>query len=534
MTDDTPKGGNGDDVPESYEELPPADNVVSLVSTGANKRAEEEIARLAELSKFRYEQVRGDEAERLGVRKSVLDDEVKRARSLGGTVREITYPESKPYPEPVDGDDLLSDIAQTIRKYVVLPQLHADAIALWALMTWVHDGLEVAPFLNVRSAVKRSGKSTLVDVLGSLVYRPLISAASIRPAPLFRIIERDMPSMLLDETDNCFRDDPELSAIIKGSQRKSAARVIRCEGEGNEPVQYSTWAPKAIVGIGGLPDTVTDRCIIIELERKFAREKVTLWRRRDATAHEVLRSRITRWSDDYRDAVIKALPEVSFPAGLDDRQQDSWEPLLAIAGVAGGDWPDRAELACSSLCADNIDKESTKELLLADLSKLFEDRGNPEALETADILTHLHGREDRPWSEWSKQGKPMSARALASQLKGFKIYSGTVHVEGLNKASGQKGYKRESFVNTWSRYLTPDSSVQTSKPAENKDISPILSVQEKEARTDKKPPKPAPSNGSDGWTDRTPPSGQEHAVDDDIAEERAAIIDVDGGGEGET
>ena len=523
------------DIPAGYRELPPDNNPIGLGSPAANKRAEAEIARLAEQSKLTYERVRKDEAKRLGVRTSFLDKAVEGARSPDGIVREITYPASNPHPEPVDGDDLLSEIARTIQQYVVLSQLQADAIALWALMTWVHNLLEVAPFLNVTSAVKRSGKSTLVDVLGSLVYRPLLSAGSIRPAPLFRIIERDMPSMLLDETNNCFRDDLELSGIIKGSQRKSAARVIRCEGGNNEPVQYSTWAPKAIVGIGGLPDTVTDRCIIIQLERKFAHEKIILWRRRNLAQHEVLLSRITRWVEDHHGAVIKALPAVSFPPGLDDRQQDSWEPLLAIASVAGGDWPDRAQLACASICAASIDKDSAKELLLADLLVLFEEKGNPDALETDNILNYLHSREDRPWSEWSKQDRPMSAQALAGQLKELKIRPGTHVFEGQRRA---KGYKREAFEQAWNRYLPPQPSVPAVtplQPAENLDFSPILSVTEKKAVTDRTTPKPAPSNGSNGVTDKTPPDGGNTDLSDlvraqmatleDDADERAALQD---------
>ena len=51
--------------------------------------------------------------------------------------------------------------------------LLGDTIALWIAVTWIHNRLEISPFLNLTSATKRCGKSLLLEVLGELVYRPL-------------------------------------------------------------------------------------------------------------------------------------------------------------------------------------------------------------------------------------------------------------------------------------------------------------------------------------------------------------------------
>ena len=37
------------------------------------------------------------------------------------------------------------------------------------------------------------------------------------------------------------------------------------------------------------------------------------------------------------------------PLGIEDRNADVWEPLLAIAEAAGGDWPQRAREAAIAL-----------------------------------------------------------------------------------------------------------------------------------------------------------------------------------------
>ena len=45
------------------------------------------------------------------------------------------------------------------------------------------------------------------------------------------------------------------------------------------------------------------------------------------------------------------------PAGVEDRDADVWEALLAVADAAGGDWPERARAAAVALVAQS--KEST-------------------------------------------------------------------------------------------------------------------------------------------------------------------------------
>ena len=172
-------------------------------------------------------------------------------------------------------------------------------------------------------------------------------------------------------------------------------------------------------------------------------------------------------------------------------------------------------------------------MTLADLHTLFEQRGNPETLETVDILTYLHNREDRPWSEWSR-GKLMSPRALASQLKSFKIVPGSIRLDAARTA---KGYRRESFLNAWSRYVTPVLSGTTAQPAETLDFLHNLSGTNKEAVPDRETPKPALTNGCAVVPDRIPPRPENRELSDlqrgqlatleDDAEERSAI-QIDG------
>jgi hypothetical protein len=78
--------------------------------------------------------------------------------------------------------------------------------------------------------------------------------------------------------------------------------------------------------------------------RRTREERVERFRRRDvAPAAEELRHRLTDWLEPQVEELRRARLEL--PDELDDRLKDIWEPLRAIADLAGGDWPTRARRA---------------------------------------------------------------------------------------------------------------------------------------------------------------------------------------------
>ncbi len=59
---------------------------------------------------------------------------------------------------------------------------------------------------------------------------------------------------------------------------------------------------------------------------------------------------------------------------LNDRARDAWEPLIAIADIAGGHWPERARKAAVTLAgvheAEAVDGD-VRQTLLSDIRDLF-------------------------------------------------------------------------------------------------------------------------------------------------------------------
>lgn len=228
---------------------------------------------------------------------------------------------------------LLDDVRSFIRRFVVLDDHQSVAVTLWVAHTHCFEAFSCTPYLAVSSPQKRSGKTRLLEVLELLVREPL-PTANISDAALFRVIDQRQPTLLIDEVDAIFgkksqRD--ELRGIINAGYRRGAT-THRMGGTNNTTLQtFSVYCPKAFAGIGDcLPDTITDRAIPIRLERQTRDLQAERFRHREvAPEGHGLRDRLADWLEPQHDYLVETRPVL--PDELDDRAQDVWEPLLAIA-----------------------------------------------------------------------------------------------------------------------------------------------------------------------------------------------------------
>lgn len=365
---------------------------------------------------------------------------------------------------PVNGGELLDQVKALIGGYVVMPSPEAaDAVTLYAAATYAASHAHAAPRLIVRSPEKRSGKTRLiVDVLGSLVSQPL-TAVSLSPAALVHSIDADNPpTLIMDETDTVFskgaKDErTELLRGILNSGFNRGGSYIRHDAKTRENYTCQTFAMAILGGIdnGRMPDTIEDRAIIISLRRKMASESVHRFRtRRDQPRMEAMADRLSVWITPRAAELADAEPDL--PDELNDRAQDVWEPLLAVADLAGGDWPARARRAALALSGDAEDSEQ-KSRLLSDLRDVFYE--GEEALHTRTILERLHKIDEAPWGEWF--GGQLTARELAKMLRPYGVKPVDVKLAGQVR----KGYHRKSLHETWERYLGPVSGTPNATSA---------------------------------------------------------------------
>ncbi len=343
---------------------------------------------------------------------------------------------------------VLDATAGFLERFVAFPSPVArDTCALWALHTHAFDACEVTAYLHITAPEKRCGKSRLKDVLRVLVARPW-AVVTPTEAIVFRKLSAERPTLLLDEVDAIFgKDSPfeGLRAILNAGYEQGNP-VPRCVGQGHALVDFDVFSPKCLVGIGELPTTVADRSIAIRMKRRAPGERVEPFRRRTAAAlGRPLHARLAAWAERNVEELTGAYP--TLPGVLDDRAADCWEPLVAIADAAGGDWPRRAREAAVTLSAEGRQEEETVSVrLLADVRDVW---GDDDHLASSVLVERLVALEEGPWAEW--YGKPLSTNKLARLLHPYGIRPRQIRV-GEDKI---RGYPRSVFLDAWERYLSP-------------------------------------------------------------------------------
>jgi hypothetical protein len=352
----------------------------------------------------------------------------------------------------VETAQVLDDVAEFVSRFIAMPsESHVCAVALWTLHTHAIDAAEVTPYLNITSAEKRSGKTRLLEVVASLV-RNGVHVANISEAALFRMLDAT-PTLLIDEVDALFASNGErteaLRGIVNAGNRRGAV-VYRCVGAAHDARPFGVFGAKVLGGIdsGKLPDTIRDRSITLRMKRKVAGEQVErlLWHKVRPHA-EALRNRIADWGAKHADDL--RFREPTLPRELDDRAAEAWWALLAIADLAGGDWPQRARTAAIALHADGAGEDESRGVrLLSDLRSVY---GKRLAVFTADVLTKLNALEESPWGAWH-EGEGLRSRDLARLLRPFGVRSKKVKVDG----ESLQGYHRDDLEDAWARYL-PDA-----------------------------------------------------------------------------
>jgi hypothetical protein len=293
-----------------------------------------------------------------------------------------------------DAPMLLDDIETFLSRFIVYPSEHErHAHVLWIAHTWFMDDWESTPRMAFLSPEPGSGKSRALEVTEALVPRP-VHAVNCTPAYLFRKVSdpAGRPTVLYDEVDTLFgpkaKEHEEIRGVINAGHRKGAI-AGRCVVRGKvvETEELPAYCAVALAGLDDLPDTIMTRSVVVRMRRRAAAEPIEPWRRRvNAPDAAELYKRILDWSSNA-DPLENGWP--AMPDGVDDRDADVWEALLAIADVAGGHWPETARVTAVTLVtASKRTKPSIGVLLLRDIKKVF-DRQPEDKLRTDQVLDGL-------------------------------------------------------------------------------------------------------------------------------------------------
>jgi len=348
-----------------------------------------------------------------------------------------------------DAPELLRDVEAFFKRFVVLPEICYLPITVWSLATHVFEIFHAFGYVALQSPVRGCGKTRVLEVLECICARPW-RVNSVTPAVIFRKIGGCKPTLLLDEIEILHgkqKSENTLAVIaILNSGYRAGAVVSRCEGKDFKVVDFPVYCPKVFACIGGMPDTVSDRCIVIRMQKALPIQKMERFSgHRIAPEAAELRKRVELEVSNMCNRICnayEALPPLTF---LRDRQEEIWQPLFATLSIL--DSSRMAELrrcAVALTATKTADDEDcqTNLKLLADIRSVWPEGATN--MSSTTLVECLRGLDESSWQEFD-----LNPRRLALRLRPFGIQTRTVRIGSVT----MKGYAVDEFQSAFDRYL---------------------------------------------------------------------------------
>ena len=222
----------------------------------------------------------------------------------------------------------------------------------------------------------------------------------------------------------------------------------RCVGS-EDVKEFHVFGAVAMAGLGRLPDTIASRSVeVVMRKRGVSDAPVRPFRLRFAGPMlKRAKDACEAWAGVAGAPLRVALPDLP----VMNRDADVWEPLVAIADLAGVEWGARARRACKALTAQR--EEPVGVSLLADVRTVF---GGDAAVGTDELVRRLRELPDSRWDHDTFTG-----RVLAKLLREFDVSSLAVRCDG----AVVRGYKRDAVAAAWAEFGSEEAATGPSPGA---------------------------------------------------------------------
>lgn len=166
-------------------------------------------------------------------------------------------------PVNYESEDILDkEILDFIHTYLDIPE-DTKQFALWNIKrSWVFDRFHTLSYLRALGDAGL-GKSRFLDTLGILHYKPIFIGGATTSAPIFRMIEKWRPTLVIDEADfNKSDESQDIIKIINLGYEKGKS-LLRCEKNNNNKINcFDPFCPKVLSTRKPFEDkAVESRCI---------------------------------------------------------------------------------------------------------------------------------------------------------------------------------------------------------------------------------------------------------------------------------
>ena len=310
---------------------------------------------------------------------------------------------------------LIEELEGYFSRRRILPKDTALIEALFTINTHAFELFDTTPYVLYDSATGGCGKTTALERHEHVCARAYLGVDP-SPAALYRRIDRDKPTWLLDEARAIHANGErgaELFALFDAGYKRGAT-VSRCEDHGKDIRDFVVFCPKILARIGSFRGTLLDRGIVIHLEKASGLRQ----RRRNVLMKEAapLKEKLEAYALQNHDRLRRLYedqPDEGYWPQISGREEEVWGPLLIHARFAGPEIEKRAVKAALQFSAQKA------KIAIA------EDRTLALAREALEILTSLNCavffpkdlvqslQEKESWGEYLADRKSDKARVTA-------------------------------------------------------------------------------------------------------------------------
>lgn len=236
--------------------------------------------------------------------------------------------------------ELLNALVEAFSTFIEVPEELADGtyrlLSMFTVLTYNSPAFTAVPYLSINGP-SGSGKSRVLDCLKQVVFRPLLVSSTTASA-IFRTLNNRGGTLLFDEAEQLNAAESGSTGelypcLLAGYKRDGVAS--RCDGEDNEPKEFSVYGPKVLTSIRELPETLASRCINLVMTRSRRGSEKALKSPDDpkhAPMWQRLRDALHAYSINRGGQMLRlAEPEAVVPSAMFPRSREIWSPLLQLA-----------------------------------------------------------------------------------------------------------------------------------------------------------------------------------------------------------
>lgn len=183
------------------------------------------------------------------------------------------------YTPPADEREVIASIRAHIHKYLEVDDFFENLATYYVLFSWVYDGFEVLPYLRALGDYG-TGKTRMLQTVGSICYRPIFTAGATTTSPIFRLLDQWHGTLCLDEADFGKSDESQDIIKILNTGYMKNMPVLRSVDRGTagfDVEAFDVYGPKVIGTRKRFMDPATEsRCLTKEMGAGMVRMDIPI------------------------------------------------------------------------------------------------------------------------------------------------------------------------------------------------------------------------------------------------------------------